>query len=49
MLLTHLYEFFGAALGCTGYGMTGFDSYSGIPSMYTVHKYVPSPPLFLPI
>ena len=39
-LLTHLYEFFGALLGCTQQGMTGFDAYSGDGSMYDVHKFM---------
>lgn len=33
-LLTHLYEYFGALLGCTAYGMEGFPAYGGDKSMY---------------
>ncbi|WYZ36077.1 hypothetical protein EsH8_X_000724 [Colletotrichum jinshuiense] len=39
-LLTHLYQFFGALLGCSQYGMTGFPSYGGQASMYQVHKFM---------
>ncbi|EXF77412.1 hypothetical protein CFIO01_05862 [Colletotrichum fioriniae PJ7] len=39
-LLTHLYQFFGALLGCSQYGMTGFPKYSGFASMYEVHKFM---------
>ncbi|KAK2056886.1 hypothetical protein LY76DRAFT_575567 [Colletotrichum caudatum] len=39
-LLTHLYQFFGALLGCSKYGMAGFPSYSGFASMYEVHKFM---------
>ncbi|KAF9880303.1 hypothetical protein CkaCkLH20_02257 [Colletotrichum karsti] len=39
-LLTHLYQFFGALLGCTQYGMVGFPSYDGHASMYQVHKFM---------
>ncbi|KAK5111542.1 hypothetical protein LTR62_004838 [Meristemomyces frigidus] len=39
-LLTHLYEYFGAVLGCTEYGKTGFPTYAGETSMYNVHKYM---------
>jgi len=39
-LLTHLYSFFGTALGCTTVGMTGFPGYDGKPSMYEVHKFM---------
>lgn len=39
MLLTHLYEFFGALLGCTMMGSDAFPAYSGFPSMASVHKY----------
>ncbi|GAM83842.1 hypothetical protein ANO11243_018320 [Dothideomycetidae sp. 11243] len=40
LLLTHLYEFFGALLGCTDYGMTGYPAYGGVGSMYEVHKFM---------
>ncbi|KAF6823144.1 hypothetical protein CPLU01_11579 [Colletotrichum plurivorum] len=39
-LLTHLYQFFGALLGCTQYGMAGFPRYEGHASMYQVHKFM---------
>ena len=39
-LLTHLYQFFGILLGCSGVGEMGFPSYQGDPSMYRVHKYM---------
>jgi len=39
-LLTHLYSFFGGALGCSTYGMTGFAAYAGSASMYSVHKFM---------
>ncbi|KAL0933633.1 uncharacterized protein CTRU02_210432 [Colletotrichum truncatum] len=39
-LLTHLYQFFGALLGCSKYGMAGFPSYNGQASMYQVHKFM---------
>lgn len=29
MLLTHLYQFFGKLLGCSGYGSMGFPAYAG--------------------
>ena len=37
-LLTHLYSYFGAALGCSNYSDMGFPAYSGGASMYQVHK-----------
>ncbi|GAM91249.1 hypothetical protein ANO11243_092960 [Dothideomycetidae sp. 11243] len=40
LLLTHLYQFFGALLGCTDYGMTGYPAYAGVGSMYEVHKFM---------
>ncbi|KAH8889462.1 hypothetical protein GQ53DRAFT_869866 [Thozetella sp. PMI_491] len=39
-LLTHLYSFFGALLGCSKYGMAGFAAYNGQASMYNVHKFM---------
>lgn len=39
-LLTHLYEFFGALLGCSNYGMTGFPAYAGNTNMYAVHGFM---------
>ncbi|KAK4553343.1 hypothetical protein LTR86_009643 [Recurvomyces mirabilis] len=38
-LMTHLYEYFGGVLGCSGYGK-GFPSYNSTTSMYSVHKYM---------
>ncbi|KAG7344801.1 bacterial-like globin [Nitzschia inconspicua] len=37
MLLSHLYQFFGALLGCTA---PGFPAYQGDPDMYRVHKFM---------
>jgi hypothetical protein len=39
-LLTHLYEYFGALLGCSMMGQTGFPSYMGQASQYSVHKFM---------
>jgi len=39
-LLTHLYQFFGVLLGCSGYGEMGFPPYGGDPSLYDVHKFM---------
>jgi len=39
-LLTHLYQFFGILLGCSGVGQMGFPNYMGDPSMARVHKYM---------
>merc|ERR1712000_415627 len=39
-LLTHLYQFFGALLGCSMQGMSGFDAYTADPSMFEVHKFM---------
>jgi hypothetical protein len=36
-LLNHLYQFFGALLGCTE---DGFPSYQGVADMYEVHKFM---------
>lgn len=40
MLLTHLYEFFGALLGCSQYGKSGYPAYAGHTNMYEVHKFM---------
>jgi len=32
MLFTHLYQYFGALLGCSGYGTAGFPAYMGVQS-----------------
>jgi hypothetical protein len=40
MLLTHLYEFFGALLGCSMMNTTDYPAYSGEASMYEVHKFM---------
>jgi hypothetical protein len=37
ILLLHLYQFFGALLGCTA---AGFPEYSGMADMYSVHKFM---------
>jgi hypothetical protein len=37
ILLSHLYQFFGALLGCTA---SGFPAYSGDNDMYRVHKFM---------
>jgi len=37
-LLTHLYQYFGALLGCSQYGKGAFPAYQGFGSMYQVHK-----------
>ncbi|KAI9715004.1 MAG: hypothetical protein M1828_001111 [Chrysothrix sp. TS-e1954] len=39
-LLSHLYQYFGAALGCTQYGKMGFPTYAGNTNMAQVHKYM---------
>jgi len=39
-LLTHLYSYFGGALGCSQYGQSGFAAYSGDGSQYNVHKFM---------
>jgi hypothetical protein len=41
-LLTHLYSFFGALLGCSLYGKptSDFPEYTGDASMYKVHKFM---------
>ncbi|WPG97369.1 Hypothetical protein R9X50_00014400 [Acrodontium crateriforme] len=39
-LLTHLYQYFGALLGCSKYGTTDFPAYGGEGSLYRVHQYM---------
>jgi len=39
-LLTHLYQFFGALLGCSEYGSMGFPAFKGHSSMGEVHKFM---------
>jgi len=39
-LLTHLYEYFGAVLGCSMQGMAGYSAYDGDASQYEVHKFM---------
>src|SRR3954471_17736985 len=39
MLITHLYEYFGALLGCSTYGNEDW-TYGGESSMYEVHKFM---------
>lgn len=41
-LVTHLYQYFGAALGCSSYGMDGFPAYQGSTKMYETHKFMNS-------
>jgi hypothetical protein len=36
-LLNHLYQFFGAWLGCTA---DGFPAYQGVPDMKSVHLFM---------
>lgn len=38
--MTHLYQFFGALLQCSEYGMGAFPAYMGEASMYDVHKFM---------
>jgi hypothetical protein len=38
--MTHLYEFFGALLGCTMMDTGAFPAYAGDASMYQVHKFM---------
>jgi len=40
MLLTHLYEYFGALLGCSMQGGADYPAYSGQSSQYNVHKFM---------
>jgi len=40
MLITHLYQFFGALLGCSEYGSMGFPAYKGKSSMGDVHRFM---------
>jgi len=40
ILLTHLYEFFGALLGCSGQGQDAFPVYDGDESLYETHKFM---------
>jgi hypothetical protein len=37
VLLSHLYQFFGALLGCTA---SGFPAYGGVADMMTVHRFM---------
>jgi len=39
-LLTHLYSYFGALLGCSAYSKEGFPAYTGFGSQYEVHKFM---------
>ncbi|KAJ6259649.1 hypothetical protein Dda_5287 [Drechslerella dactyloides] len=38
--VSHLYQYFGALLGCSSYGRDGFATYQGSTRMYEVHKYM---------
>lgn len=40
MLLTHLYEYFASALGCSMYGTKDSGPYQGDPNLYEVHKFM---------
>ena len=40
MLMTHLYSYFGALLGCSDMGSKKFPPYKGDTSMYEVHKFM---------
>lgn len=42
VLLVHLYQFFGALLGCTA---AGFPIYSGSPDMFEVHRFMVRNPI----
>lgn len=39
-LVTHLYHYFGALMGCTYQGYPAFPAYAGAASMYQVHKFM---------
>ncbi|KAH9844973.1 hypothetical protein Tdes44962_MAKER06958 [Teratosphaeria destructans] len=39
-LFAHLYQYFGALLGCSTYGSADFPAYQGNPNMYEVHKFM---------
>jgi hypothetical protein len=39
-LITHLYQFFGALLGCSQYSKGVFTAYGGEGSMYQVHRFM---------
>ncbi|KAF2766963.1 hypothetical protein EJ03DRAFT_297470 [Teratosphaeria nubilosa] len=39
-LFAHLYQYFGALLGCSAYGTADFPAYQGNPNMYEVHKFM---------
>ncbi|EHK41578.1 hypothetical protein TRIATDRAFT_147444 [Trichoderma atroviride IMI 206040] len=39
-LVTHLYQYFGALLGCSFQGYPAFPAYAGAASMYQVHKFM---------
>ncbi|SMY22495.1 unnamed protein product [Zymoseptoria tritici ST99CH_1A5] len=39
-LLTHLYQYFGALLGCSEYGNMGFPAYMGDTGMAEVHRFM---------
>ncbi|KAF4633500.1 hypothetical protein G7Y89_g4618 [Cudoniella acicularis] len=40
ILLTHLYEYFGALFGCSGVGTADYPVYNGLGSQYQVHKFM---------
>jgi hypothetical protein len=39
-LLSHLYEYFGALLGCSLQGTEAYPNYDGASSQYNVHKFM---------
>ncbi|KAM0452824.1 hypothetical protein ACHAO4_005243 [Trichoderma viride] len=39
-LITHLYHYFGALIGCSHQGYPAFPAYAGAASMYQVHKFM---------
>lgn len=40
ILFTHLYQYFGLLLGCSGVGTSGFPAYMGVQSMAQVHAFM---------
>ncbi|KAM0517433.1 hypothetical protein ACHAPE_004964 [Trichoderma viride] len=39
-LVTHLYQYFGALIGCSYQGYPAFPAYAGVASMYQSHKFM---------
>ncbi|KAK6510588.1 hypothetical protein TWF506_009691 [Arthrobotrys conoides] len=46
-LFSHMYQYFGALLGCSFYGQDGFPAYQGSIRMYEIHKFMNLAPLQL--